>query len=88
MPKGDIRRVHSITSEQARRDGEPERLRGLEVITNSNWAAVHSLQIQVELFRYLVDIGIVELFENTGGAVVFEGNNAFFGARARTRIGA
>jgi hypothetical protein len=35
--------------------------------------------MQVELFRYRVDIGIVELSENTGGAVVFEGNNAFFG---------
>src|SRR5260370_37752941 len=39
--------------------------------------------MQVELFRYLVDIGIVELSENTGGAVVFEGNNAFLGALAQ-----
>jgi hypothetical protein len=36
----------------------------------------HSLQTEVELFRCLVDFGIVELSENTGGAVVFEGNNA------------
>jgi hypothetical protein len=40
----------------------------------------HSLQTQVELFRCLVDFGIVELSENTGGAVVFEGNDAFLGA--------
>ena len=37
----------------------------------------HSLQTQVELFRCLIDFGIVERSENTGGAVVFEGNNAF-----------
>ena len=43
----------------------------------------HSLQTQVELFRCLVDFGIVELSENTGGALVFEGNNAFFGALAQ-----
>jgi hypothetical protein len=36
--------------------------------------------MQVELFRDLGDIGIVELSENTAGAVIFEGNNAFLGA--------
>jgi hypothetical protein len=39
--------------------------------------------MQVEFFRHLVDIGVVELSENTGGAVVFEGNNAFLGALAQ-----
>ena len=36
-----------------------------------------SLQMPVEFFRYLVDVGTVELSENAREAVVFEGNAAF-----------